>query len=84
MATRPSASVAYTTSTTRNLNNVQRVQRTLIWFGLFFVIGIITIILALVLGAILPRAAGTVVAVVIFAVGGLLADRASFTGTLFG
>ena len=73
MATRPSPNIAYASSTTRNLNNVQRVQRTLIWFGLFFLIGIVTVILALVISALLPRGIGTVGGVIIFGIGGLLA-----------
>jgi regulator of protease activity HflC (stomatin/prohibitin superfamily) len=32
----------------RNLNNVQRVQRTMIWFGLFFLMGILTALLTLI------------------------------------
>ena len=58
--------------TARNLNNVQRVQRALVWFGLFFLIGIITVIIALGIGVLMPRG-GTAVGVVIFAIGGLLA-----------
>ena len=58
--------------TSRNLNNVQRVQRALIWFGLFFLIGIITVILAVGLGFLLPDIGGAV-GVAIFIVGGLLA-----------
>ncbi len=73
MATRTNPNVAYTTSTTRNLNNVQRVQRSLIWFGLFFLIGIVTVLLALIIGAVLPAALGTIAGVVIFGIGGLLA-----------
>lgn len=73
MAARPAPNVAFSTSTTRNLNNVQRVQRTMIWFGLFVAIGIVTVLLALIVGAILPSAVGTVGAVVIFGIGGLLA-----------
>ncbi|MGC9395544.1 MAG: SPFH domain-containing protein [Anaerolineae bacterium] len=56
----------------RNLNNVQRVQRALVWFGLFFLIGIITVILAVAAGFLLPNI-GTAVGVVILIVGGLLA-----------
>ena len=58
--------------TSRNLNNVQRVQRALIWFGLFFLIGIITVVLAVGLGFLLPDIGGAV-GVAIFVVGGLLA-----------
>ncbi|MBN1872685.1 MAG: hypothetical protein JXA33_00510 [Anaerolineae bacterium] len=36
----------------RDLNNVQRVVRTLIWFGVFFVLGILSLIIALILGSI--------------------------------
>jgi len=56
----------------RNLNNVQRVQRALVWFGIFFLIGVITVILALAAGFLLPDI-GTVIAGVILVVGGLLA-----------
>jgi regulator of protease activity HflC (stomatin/prohibitin superfamily) len=56
----------------RNLNNVQRVQRALVWFGLFFLIGIITVVLAVGVGFLLPDIGGAV-GVAIFVVGGLLA-----------
>jgi len=38
----------------RNINNVQRVLRTLIWFGLFSVLGILTAIAAFILSAVRP------------------------------
>lgn len=73
MATRPVPNATYLNPSSRNLNNVQRVQRTLIWFGLFFLIGILTVVLAVVLGAVLPGPLGNVVGFIIFGVGGLLA-----------
>ena len=39
-------------SPSENLYGVQRVLRALIWFGLFFVLGILTVIISLVLGAV--------------------------------
>ena len=39
---------------TRNINNVQRVLRTLIWLGLFSVLGVLTLVLALLLNAVHP------------------------------
>ncbi len=38
----------------RTINRVQRVVRTLIWFGLFFALGILTAIVSLILYAVLP------------------------------
>jgi regulator of protease activity HflC (stomatin/prohibitin superfamily) len=38
----------------RDINNVQRVLRTLIWLGLFTVLGIVTVIVSLLLSAVLP------------------------------
>jgi regulator of protease activity HflC (stomatin/prohibitin superfamily) len=58
--------------TARNLNNVQRVQRALVWFGLFFLIGIITVILAVGVGFLLPDI-GTAIGMAVFVIGGLLA-----------
>ncbi len=46
--------VSQKTADDRSLNSVQRVLRTLIWFGLFFVFGAITVVLALLLGAVTP------------------------------
>jgi len=69
MATGQTTNVAYVNPSTRSLNNVQRVQRMLIWFSLFILIGIITVIVALVVGA----ATATPLGVVVFAVGGLAA-----------
>ncbi len=71
MAVQPMQQMIYN-PTSRNLNNVQRVQRALVWFGIFFLIGIITVILALAAGFLLPDI-GTVVGGIIFVVGGLLA-----------
>jgi regulator of protease activity HflC (stomatin/prohibitin superfamily) len=58
--------------TSRNLNNVQRVQRALVWFGLFFLIGILTVILAVGVGFLLPDI-GTAIGMAVFVIGGLLA-----------
>ena len=71
MAVQPIPQLAYNPAA-RNLNNVQRVQRALVWFGIFFLIGVITVILALAAGFLLPDI-GTVIAGVILVVGGLLA-----------
>ena len=51
---RTSPVMIQTASSGRSLNNVQRVQRTLIWFGLFVALGLITMILFLILRAIHP------------------------------
>jgi regulator of protease activity HflC (stomatin/prohibitin superfamily) len=51
----------------RNVNNVQRVVRTLIWFGLFIPLGILTLIVGFVLAAV-----NSVLALAAFAVGGLI------------
>lgn len=71
MAVQPMQQMIYNPAA-RNLNNVQRVQRALVWFGLFFLIGAITVILALAAGFLLPDI-GTVIGGVILVVGGLLA-----------
>jgi len=71
MAVQPIPQLAYNPAA-RNLNNVQRVQRALVWFGLFFLIGVITVILAIAAGFLLPDI-GTVIGGVILVVGGLLA-----------
>ena len=71
MAVQPVQPMIYN-PTARNLNNVQRVQRALIWFGLFFLIGIITVILSIAAGFLLPNI-GTAIGVIILIVGGLLA-----------
>ncbi|HOU12297.1 MAG TPA: SPFH domain-containing protein [Anaerolineae bacterium] len=71
MAVQPMQQMLYNPAA-RNLNNVQRVQRALVWFGIFFLIGVITVILALAAGFLLPDI-GTVIAGVILVVGGLLA-----------
>ncbi|MDF1515110.1 MAG: SPFH domain-containing protein [Anaerolineae bacterium] len=57
----------YVQPSQRNLNNVQRVQRTMIWLGLFTVLGIITTIIAIIAGSIEPA-----LGVVVFAIGGLI------------
>ena len=51
----------------RNINNVQRVVRTLIWFGLFIPLGILTVIVGFILAAVHP-----VLGLGAFAVGGLI------------
>lgn len=73
MAMGPVPNTVYLNPTSRNLNNVQRVQRTMIWFGLFFLIGILTVILALVLGAVFRGTMGSILGFIVFGVGGLLA-----------
>jgi len=71
MATRPAPNTVYVTpNNNRSLNNVQRVQRTLIWFVLFFFIGVLTTIVAVVAGFATPFSA---LGVIIFCIGGLLA-----------
>jgi regulator of protease activity HflC (stomatin/prohibitin superfamily) len=51
----------------RNLNNVQRVQRTMIWFGIFFLMGILTTLITLILWSIwAPLGVGALI------IGGLL------------
>ncbi|MEA3309635.1 MAG: SPFH domain-containing protein [Chloroflexota bacterium] len=42
------------TSTSRSLHSVQRVLRALIWFGLFFLLGAVTVILGLILYNVAP------------------------------
>lgn len=59
--------VTYTAANSRNLNNVQRVQRTLIWFGLFIVLGVVTAVVALILLAVEPA-----LGIIALVVGGLL------------
>ncbi|HQE92119.1 MAG TPA: SPFH domain-containing protein [Anaerolineae bacterium] len=71
MAVQPASQAMYN-PTVRNLNNVQRVQRTLVWFGIFVLIGVITVLLAVASGFLLPDV-GTGVAIAVFVVGGLLA-----------
>jgi regulator of protease activity HflC (stomatin/prohibitin superfamily) len=52
----------------RNLNNVQRVQRTLIWFALFIVISVLTITVGIITLGIAEPLGG-----IVFSVGGLIA-----------
>jgi regulator of protease activity HflC (stomatin/prohibitin superfamily) len=61
------AQATYVQSSQRNLNNVQRVQRSLIWFGLFLVLGILTVIVALILNTLHPA-----VGIAAFVIGGLV------------
>mgnify|MGYP006290545239 CR=1 FL=1 len=69
MASESVQSSSYASSSrSRNLNNVQRVQRTLIWFVGFFLIGILTAILALVLAAV-----NTGLSIAALIVGGIIA-----------
>lgn len=71
MAVQPMQQMIYNPAA-RNLNNVQRVQRALVWFGIFFLIGTLTVILAIAAGFLLPDI-GTVVGIVVLIVGGFLA-----------
>jgi regulator of protease activity HflC (stomatin/prohibitin superfamily) len=59
---------SYTSSASRDLNNVQRVQRSLIWFGLFILIGIVTALVALLLATLQPA-----LGVIGLVVGGIIA-----------
>jgi len=65
IAQRPAA--VYTAASNRNLNNVQRVQRSMIWFGLFVLLGGLTVILSLILMAVSEP-----LGAISFAVGGLI------------
>lgn len=60
-------SAVYTSAPSRSLNNVQRVQRSLIWFGLFILLGVLTVILSLILMAVSEP-----VGVISFVIGGLV------------
>ena len=51
----------------RNINNVQRVVRTLIWFGLFIPLGTLTLIVGFILAGLHP-----VLGLAAFAIGGLI------------
>lgn len=64
-AARPVASYASVPS--RSLNNVQRVQRSLIWVGLFVVLGILTVIISMVLMAV-----SEILGAISFVIGGLI------------
>jgi regulator of protease activity HflC (stomatin/prohibitin superfamily) len=68
MATAQRPAAVYTSAPSRSLNNVQRVQRSMIWFGLFVLIGALTVVLSLILMAI-SQPLGTIS----FFVGGLVA-----------
>ena len=59
-------SVASGAGNTRSLNSVQRVLRTMIWFGLFIVLGIITLVLAFV-----ASLAAEALGYIVLAIGGL-------------
>ena len=48
-------------STTENLYGVQRVLRALIWFGVFFLLGIITVILSMIVGTLTNTVFGTAI-----------------------
>lgn len=54
MATANAPQVTFMQPSQRNLNNVQRVQRSLIWFGLFIVLAILTGVSSLILNSIHP------------------------------
>jgi len=62
---RPVAS--YTSVPSRSLNNVQRVQRSLIWVGLFVVLGILTVVISMILMAVNQMLGG-----ISFVIGGLI------------
>ena len=66
-AVRTAAQTSYVKSSQRNLNNVQRVQRTMIWLGIFIVLGLLTTVVALILGSFQP-----VLGAIVFGVGGLI------------
>lgn len=65
---RSTAQATYVQPSQRNLNNVQRVQRSLIWFGGFIILGLLTTVIALIASSIHPAAGAAV-----FVVGGFLA-----------
>ncbi len=67
MATAQRPAAVYTAASNRNLNNVQRVQRSMIWFGLFVLLGGLTVILSLILMAVSQP-----LGAISFAVGGLI------------
>ena len=67
MATAQRPAAVYTAASNRNLNNVQRVQRSMIWFGLFVLLGALTVILSLILMAVSEP-----LGAISFAVGGLI------------
>jgi len=60
-------SVPRSAGTTRSLNSVQRVMRTLIWFGVFILLGVITLVLAFV-----ASLAGEILGYTVLAIGGFL------------
>ena len=64
---RTTAQQVYVKPSQRNLNNVQRVQRSLIWFGLFIVLGLLTTVVALILGSI-----NEILGLAAFGIGGLI------------
>ena len=67
MATAQQPAAIYTAGSSRNLNNVQRVQRSMIWFGIFVLLGGLTVILSLILMAVSEP-----LGAISFAVGGLV------------
>jgi len=67
MATAQQPAGVYTSASNRNLNNVQRVQRSMIWVGLFVLLGALTVIVSLVLMAVSEP-----LGAISFAVGGLV------------
>jgi len=52
MATAQRPAAIYPTGSNRNLNNVQRVQRSMIWVGLFVLLGALTVVVSLILMAV--------------------------------
>jgi len=67
MATAQRPAAIYPTGSNRNLNNVQRVQRSMIWVGLFVLLGALTVVVSLILMAVSQP-----LGAISFAVGGLI------------
>jgi len=67
MATAQRPAAIYSAASNRNLNNVQRVQRSMIWFGIFVLLGGLTVILSLILMAVSEP-----LGAISFAIGGLI------------
>jgi len=67
MATAQRPAAVYSAASNRNLNNVQRVQRSMIWVGLFVLLGALTVVISLILMAVSEP-----LGIISFAVGGLV------------
>ena len=67
MATAQRPAAVYSAASNRNLNNVQRVQRSMIWVGLFVLLGALTVVISLILMAVSEP-----LGIISFAVGGLI------------